>query len=84
VSDRYLTQQCGFLQLLAPGDLVLADRGFNIDDDLRFYGCTDLTIRPRATTMDTLKALYCTSKGSHRTEVYHSHIGMPSCSDAGV
>ena len=38
VSDRYLTQQCGFLRQLVPGDVVLADRGFNIDDDLRFYG----------------------------------------------
>ena len=38
MSDRYLTQQCGFLQLLQPGDLVLADRGFNIEEDLNFYG----------------------------------------------
>lgn len=38
VSDRYLTQQCGFLELLKPGDVILADRGFNIEDDLKFYG----------------------------------------------
>ena len=38
VSDRYLTQRCGFLELLRPGDLVLADRGFNIEEDLNFYG----------------------------------------------
>jgi len=38
VSDCHLTQQCGFLQLLAPSDIVPADRGFDIDDDLRFYG----------------------------------------------
>ena len=38
MSDRYLTQHCGFLQLLQPGDLVLADRGFNIEEDLNFYG----------------------------------------------
>ena len=37
MSDRYLTQQCGFLDLLQPGD-VLADRGFNIEDNLKFYG----------------------------------------------
>ena len=38
MSDHYLTQQRGFLQLLEPGDLVLADRGFNIEEDLNFYG----------------------------------------------
>ena len=38
VSDRHLTQKCGFLQLLEKDDLVLADRGFNIEEDLRFYG----------------------------------------------
>ena len=38
VSDRYLTQRCGFLELLQPGDLVLADRGFNIEEDLNFHG----------------------------------------------
>ena len=35
---RFLTQQCGFLRLLDRGDSVLADRGFNIDGDLKFYG----------------------------------------------
>ena len=38
MSDRHLSQQCGFLQLLAPSDILPADRGFNTDDDLRFYG----------------------------------------------
>ena len=38
MSDRHLTQRYGFLQLLQPGDLVLADRGFNIEEDLNFYG----------------------------------------------
>ena len=38
MSDRYLTQHCRFLELLQPGDLVLADRGFNIEEDLNFYG----------------------------------------------
>ena len=40
MSDRFLTQKCGILQLLEPGDLVLADRGFNIEDDLKFFGAT--------------------------------------------
>ena len=43
MSDRYLTQKCGFLDLLQPGDLVLADRGFNIEEDLSF-SCAKLAI----------------------------------------
>uniref|UniRef100_A0A8C5CM84 THAP-type domain-containing protein n=1 Tax=Gadus morhua TaxID=8049 RepID=A0A8C5CM84_GADMO len=36
VSDKYLTENCGFLDNIVPGDLVLADRGFNIQATL---GC---------------------------------------------
>ena len=31
-SDKYLTEHSGFLKKLLPGDLVLADRGFNIGE----------------------------------------------------
>ena len=34
VSDKYLTENCGFLDKLEPGDCVLADRGFNIADSV--------------------------------------------------
>ena len=34
VSDKYLTESCGILQHLLPGDIVLADRGFNISDSV--------------------------------------------------
>ena len=33
-----ITQQCGFLQYIDPGDVILADRGFNIHDDVAIRG----------------------------------------------
>ena len=36
VSHKYITENCGFLDNIVPGDLVLADRGFNIQATL---GC---------------------------------------------
>lgn len=38
VSDKNLTQQCGFLELLEPGNVVLADRGFTVEQDLAIHG----------------------------------------------
>ena len=34
VSDKYITEHSGFLNKLLPGDLVLADRGFDISDSV--------------------------------------------------
>jgi len=34
VSDKHLTVNSGFLSKLLPGDIVLADRGFDIDEDV--------------------------------------------------
>lgn len=28
VSDRYITEHCGFLDIVKPGDEVMADKGF--------------------------------------------------------
>ena len=38
VSDKVLTQESGFLHLIEPGDVILADRGFTTADDLAVYG----------------------------------------------
>ena len=34
VSDKYLTEECGLLNKLIPGDVILADRGFDIQDSV--------------------------------------------------
>ena len=34
VSDRHITENSSFLQIILPGDVVLADRGFNVADCL--------------------------------------------------
>lgn len=37
MSDKYITENSGFLSNLLPGDIVLADRGFDIADSVGFY-----------------------------------------------
>ena len=34
ISDKKITKDCGILDLLEPGDQIMADRGFDIADDL--------------------------------------------------
>ena len=36
-SDKYLSERCGLLNNLVPGDLVMADRGFTIEESLIFH-----------------------------------------------
>uniref|UniRef100_A0A8C2JN52 DDE Tnp4 domain-containing protein n=1 Tax=Cyprinus carpio TaxID=7962 RepID=A0A8C2JN52_CYPCA len=43
VSDKQITIEIGLLKNLLPGDIVLADRGFNIADSVGFY-CASLQI----------------------------------------
>ena len=43
VSDKYLTEHSDFLKNILPGDVVLADRGFDIAGSIGFY-CGELKI----------------------------------------
>ena len=38
VSDKQLTQESRFLHMLTPGDTILADRGFTMEEDVAVYG----------------------------------------------
>ena len=40
VSDKHLTQASGFLDMVEPGDLILADRGFLVDEEVALRGAT--------------------------------------------
>ena len=44
-SDKEMTRQCGLLQLLEPGDAVMADKGFDIRYDLMLIGVTYSSFR---------------------------------------
>ena len=45
VSDVHLTENYGLLQKLLPGDMILADRGFTIQDSAGMY-CAEVRIPP--------------------------------------
>ena len=44
-SDVYITKNCGLLQKLLPGDMVLADGGFTVQDSAGLY-CAEVCIPP--------------------------------------
>ena len=44
-SDVYITENCGILQKLLPGDIVLADCGFTVQETAGLY-CAEVHIQP--------------------------------------
>ena len=44
-SDKYITKHCGVLNNLLPGDLILTDRGFTIEDSVSLY-CAQVRCPP--------------------------------------
>ena len=45
VSDIHLTENCGLLSKMLPGDVILADRGFTIEEAAGMY-CAEVRIPP--------------------------------------
>ena len=45
MSDKHLTENCGLLSNLQPGDQVLADRGFTVQDSIGLY-CAEIKVPP--------------------------------------
>ena len=45
MSDVYLTENCGILEKLLPGDMILADRGFTIQEAAGLF-CAEVKIPP--------------------------------------
>ena len=52
-SDQQITRESGFLELLEPTDLVMADRGFTIKEDLMVRGAT-LEIPPPSSGLEQM------------------------------
>ena len=45
MSDVHLTENCGLFSKLLPGDVILADRGFTIEQSAGMY-CAEVKIPP--------------------------------------
>ena len=45
VSDKHLTENCGILNFLQPGDVILADRGFTVQDSVGLC-CAEVKMPP--------------------------------------
>ena len=69
-SDKFLTENCGISKNILPGDLVLADRGFTIQESLMFHQA-QLAI-PAFTCKDTCKDTCGKSDWSPPQEILHS------------
>ena len=52
-SDQHIVRQSGFLELVEPGDVIMADRGFTIREDLLLRGAT-LEIPPPSSGIEQM------------------------------
>ena len=44
-SDKYITENCGILSKLQPGDIILADHGFDVNESAALF-CGEVKIPP--------------------------------------
>ena len=44
-TDKYITENCGILSKLQPGDIILADRGFDVNESAALF-CGEVKIPP--------------------------------------
>ena len=45
VSDKYIIENCGLLHHILPGDQILVDRGFNVQESVGLY-CAEIKVPP--------------------------------------
>ena len=45
ISDKHLTEHCSLLSYFLPGDVVLADHGFTVQDYVEIY-CSEVRMPP--------------------------------------
>ncbi len=71
-TDQYICQDSGFYNNLEYGDELMADRGFQIQEDLLYYYCS-LSILPGA----RVKAQMTTAECTKTKEVAVGHADPP-------
>lgn len=69
VSDTQLTENCGLLNYLEPGDMILADRGFTIQDSVGLC-CAQVKVPPFIRGKKQLSQLETDTAGQL------SHVGI--------